>query len=43
MRLDYFALVARDLELIEAAAYDAFSATILEVRRMLGGFKKSLV
>ena len=37
MRLEYFALVARDLELVNPVSYDGFSIKIVEVKKMLGG------
>lgn len=42
MRLEYFALVAHDLELMNAASYELLSGRIVEVKKMLGGFKKTL-
>ena len=42
MRLEYFALVAHDLELMDQAAYDLFARQIVEVKKMLGGFRKTL-
>lgn len=42
MRLEYFALVARDLELMDLTSYRAFSGSIVEVKKMLAGFKKTL-
>lgn len=42
MRLEYFALVARDLESMNPASHDDFSDGIVEVKKMLGGFKKTL-
>lgn len=42
MRLEYFALVAHDLELMDPASYGPFSGSIVEVKKMLGGFKKTL-
>jgi hypothetical protein len=42
MRLEYFALVAHDLELMDQPSYDLFSGKIVEVKKMLGGFKKTL-
>ena len=43
MRLEYFALVARDLELMDSPSYEGFSIGIVEVKKMLGGFRKTLV
>lgn len=43
MRLEYFALVAHDLELLDADPYDSFARSIIEVKKMLGGFKRNLV
>lgn len=42
MRLEYFALVAHDLELMNPASYEVFSGSIVEVKKMLGGFRKTL-
>ncbi len=42
MRLEYFALVAHDLELMNPASHDLFSGSIVEVKKMLGGFRKTL-
>ena len=42
MRLEYFALVAHDLELVEQTPYDLLSGHIIEIKKMLGGFKKML-
>lgn len=41
-RLEYYALMAVDLEFIEAANYGPFSAEIIEVQKMLAGFKRRL-
>lgn len=42
MRREYFALVAHDLELMDPDSYRTFSGSIMEVKKMLGGFKKTL-
>jgi hypothetical protein len=42
MRLEYYALMARDLELIGPASYDSFNARIIEIKKMLAGFKRTL-
>jgi four helix bundle protein len=42
MRLEYFGLVAHDLELMNRSLYETFSNAIVEVKKMLGGFKKTL-
>ena len=39
---DYHLLAARDLGLLELAAYEALSARTIEVRRMLGGLIKKV-
>lgn len=43
MRLEYYALVALDLELMGPASHGEFSGLNVEVKKMLGGFKKTLV
>lgn len=43
MRLEYYALIAHDLELINSTAYDTFAVNIIEVKKMLGGFRRNLV
>lgn len=43
MRLEYFALVAHDLELVPADPYELFAGRIVEVKKMLAGFKRNLV
>ncbi len=42
MRMEYFALVACDLELMDHDSYNIFSGKIVEVKKMLGGFRKTL-
>lgn len=39
--MEYQLLLPRDLRLMEAAAYDALQAQVVEVRRMLSGLMKS--
>jgi four helix bundle protein len=41
-RLEYFALMARDLELINEKTHNDFMDRIVEVRKMLSGFKQRL-
>lgn len=42
MRLEYYALMANDLEMIPTAPYSQFNAEIVEVKKMLAGFKRTL-
>lgn len=42
-RLEYYALVARDLHLIAGSVYEDYSDRIIEVRKMLSGFNQKLV
>lgn len=42
-RLEYFALVAKDLKLLEEAVYEDYANRIIEVRKMLSGFNQRLV
>ena len=42
-RLEYFALMTRDLKLINENTHDTFVVQIVEVRKMLSGFKQRLV
>ena len=41
-RLEYFALMARDLELINEKTHNDFMDRVVEVRKMLSGFKQRL-
>lgn len=41
-KLEYYALMAADLEFISREAHDPFAAEIVEVKKMLQGFKRSL-
>jgi four helix bundle protein len=41
-RLEYFALMASDLELINEKTHNDFMDRIVEVRKMLSGFKQRL-
>ena len=40
--MDYHLLLARDLEFIEAAAYQKVAAELTEIRKMLNGFLQKL-
>ena len=42
MELEYQLLLARDLRLIEPDTYDALQHQVIEVRKMLSGFMKTL-
>ena len=42
-RMEYYALVARDLTLIGEQAHVEFTERIIEVRKMLGGFNRRLI
>ncbi len=42
MEVEYQLLLARDLQLIETAAYDGLQGQLVEVRRMLSGLMKSV-
>ena len=42
-KLEYYALMAVDLEFISKEAHDPYAAEIVEVKKMLQGFKRSLV
>ena len=42
MKLEYYALIAFDLELLRADLYEKYSNDIVEVKKMLAGFKRSL-
>lgn len=42
MRLEYYVLIAHDLEMINATAFQTFSSDIVEVKKMLSGFKRTL-
>ena len=41
-RLEYYALMAHDLELIEPASFQSLGSEVMEVQRMLAGFKRRL-
>lgn len=42
-RLEYFALMAADLQFLNAETYESFESEVIEVKRMLNGFNKRLV
>jgi len=42
-RLEYYALVARDLRLLNEAVHTDYTDRIIEVRKMLSGFNQRLV
>ena len=42
VELEYLILLARDLQLMEPAAYDSLQSQLVEVRRMLSGLMKSV-
>lgn len=42
MRLDYHALLAHDLKLLENDVYQDYVEKLTEVKKMLSGLKKSL-
>lgn len=42
-RLEYYALVARDLKLLGEEAHKDYAERIIEIRKMLSGFKQRLV
>ena len=42
MRLEYYALIANDLEMIPSEQYLEFNGEIVEVKKMLAGFKRML-
>ncbi len=42
-KLEYYALMAVDLEFIPKDSHDQYAAEIVEVKKMLQGFKRSLV
>ncbi len=42
-RLEYYALVARDLQLLNDAVHKEYADRIVEVRKMLSGFNQRLV
>lgn len=42
MKLEYYSLIANDLELLPTAAYKPFNSNIIEVKKMLAGFRQSL-
>ncbi|MDM7923263.1 MAG: four helix bundle protein [Pyrinomonadaceae bacterium] len=41
-RLEYFALLGRDLKMINDAAHADYSGRVVEVRKMLSGFSRNL-
>lgn len=41
-KLEYYALMAHDLTFIEEAAYTPYANEIIEVKKMLQGFRRSL-
>jgi four helix bundle protein len=41
-RLEYYALMAHDLQFLEAGRFETFSYDVIEVQKMLAGFKRSL-
>lgn len=41
-KLEYYALMSADLEFISREAHDPYAAEIVEVKKMLQGFKRSL-
>jgi len=41
-RLEYFALVARDLRLLNETVHSDYTDRIVEVRKMLSGFNRRL-
>ena len=43
MRLEYYALMAHDLQFIKGDTFSHFSASLVEVKKMLAGFKRTLV
>jgi len=42
VEFEYLILLARDLQLLDAADYDVLQAQLVEVRRMLSGLMKSV-
>jgi four helix bundle protein len=42
VEVEYLLLLARDLRFIEAPAYDTLQDQLIEVRKMLSGFMKTL-
>jgi four helix bundle protein len=42
MELEYQLLLSRDLQFMEAGAYDELQYQVIEVRKMLSGFMKTL-
>ncbi len=42
MRLEYYALIAHDLKFIDSDSFTGLSNSIIEVKKMLAGFKKTL-
>jgi len=41
-RLEYYGIMARDLEFFSAAAFDEFSGRLAEIRMMLSGLSKKV-
>ncbi len=41
-RLEYYALMAHDLQFLDAAQFETFNRDVIEVQKMLAGFKRSL-
>jgi len=42
-RLEYYALMARDLDFLEESAHQSFEKELIEVKKMMGGFNRRLV
>lgn len=42
-KLEYYALMAMDLGFIPESSHAAYTAEIIEVKKMLHGFKRSLI
>ncbi|MEQ1922423.1 MAG: four helix bundle protein [Pyrinomonadaceae bacterium] len=41
-RLEYYALMARDLEFLDAQRHWAYETELIEVKKMIGGFSRRL-
>ena len=41
-RLEYYALMARDLEFFDAKTHELFEKELIEVKKMMGGFNRRL-
>lgn len=41
-RLEYYALMARDLEFLDAASHERYETDLIEVKKMMGGFSRRL-